>query len=270
MSSVNRVWTALLLLATVGVAAAVGYVLVHNDKVPQAGRTPGYTATAPVPTGGRSGLPTTSTSTSATGSGGPSSSTSGTSGTGGPARINRITFLGDNWTIGSGVGRNAAKAFPSLVAGALHLKVDAVGADGAGYAKHGPNGKNYSDLVGLVLASQPDIVVVSGGRNDVPDDVNTLDTAAKDLFSELKTKLPDAELVAIAPFWGDSDHPSDLTNVDDAVKTGVTAAGGTYINLPDPIHNHSDWMADAANPNVLGNKAIADALKPELQKLMTT
>jgi lysophospholipase L1-like esterase len=110
--------------------------------------------------------------------------------------------------------------------------------------------------------------VVTGGRNDVSDDANTLTTAAKDLFSTLKAKLPHAQLIAVAPFWGDSDHPSDLGKVDDAVKAGVEAAGGKYLAIADPMHNHGDWMADDANPGEKGNKAIAEALKAQLAKLL--
>ena len=249
----------MLLLATIVVVGSVGYVLVHNDKVPHAGTTPGFTAPAPKPTGS-----TTSGSAAATTSTSASTSTSKSST---PATAH-ITVLGDNWTTGLGVKHDAKKAFPGLVANDLKVKDSVVGEDGSGYAKHGSTGDAYGDLVDKVVATKPTIVVVSGGRNDVSDDVNTLTTAAKDLFATLKSKLPDAQLVAVAPFWGDSDHPSDLGKVDDAVKAGVEAAGGKYLAIADPLHNHSDWMADDANPGEKGNKAIAEALKPELQKLL--
>jgi lysophospholipase L1-like esterase len=262
MCSVNRVWTALLLLATIVVAGAVGYVLVHNDKVPQAGQTPGFSAPAPKPSGsgGLSGSSGPSGSTSKSGSGSASTSTD-------PSSVH-ITFLGDNWTTGAGVGHDAAKAFPALVTAALKVKDSVVAEDGSGYAKRGPGGDSYNDLVTKVVDSKPDIVVVSGGRNDVSDDVNTLKDAAKQLFSSLKSKLPDAQLVAVAPFWGDSTHPSDLGKVDDAVQAGVEAAGGTYLDIPDPLKDHKDWMSDDANPGEKGCHAIADALQPELKKLL--
>jgi lysophospholipase L1-like esterase len=260
MCSVNRVWTALLLLATVVVAGAVGYVLVHNDKVPQAGQTPGFSAPAANPSGSGAGSGSGSTSKSR--------STSTSKSTSPHPSATHITFLGDNWTTGAGVDHNGSKAFPALLGQALNVKETAVGADGAGYAKRGPDGDSYNELISKVVDTHPDIVVVSGGRNDVSDDVNTLKAAAKDLFASLKTELPDAQLVAVAPFWGDSAHPSDLSKVDDAVKTGVQAAGGKYLDLPDPLRNHGDWMSDAANPGEKGCHAIADALKPELKKLL--
>lgn len=256
----NRVWTALLLLATVVVAGAVGFVLVHNDPVPRAGQTPGYSASPLSPSSTDSKSP----QASASGSGGAS-----TTATTKKARSAlRIAFLGDNWTNGAGVGHKAEKSFPALVAKGLHVKDTVAASDGAGYAKHGPDGKAYGDLVSKIVAAKPDIVVVTGGRNDVSDDQATLTSDAKDLFAALKSQLPAAKLVAVAPFWGDSDQPSDLAKVDAAVKAGVQAAGGTYLDLADPLHNHSDWMADSANPDEHGEKAIAEALRSQLEKML--
>jgi lysophospholipase L1-like esterase len=53
-----------------------------------------------------------------------------------------------------------------------------------------------------------------------------------------------------------------------AVRQGVTAAGGTYLDLPDPIHGHPSYMADLADPNNQGYAAIAAALAPDLQPLL--
>ena len=271
MCTVNRVWTALLLLATVIVAGGVVYVLAHNDNVVNAGKTPGYSSTLSAPLS--PGLGTTTGGSATSGSGSTSTSTSTSTGgstSGSPiSSSTTVAFLGDNWTRGSGAS-SPAKAFPGLVAASLGVKDVVIAEDGSGYAKHGNdgNGKNYGDLAADVIAKKPDVIVVSGGRNDLSDDVNTLKNAAQDLFSQFKTKLPGVRLVAVAPFWGDSAHPTDLSRVDSAVKDAVQAAGGTYLDIPDPIRDHADWMADAANPNDDGNKAIATALEAKLQPLL--
>jgi lysophospholipase L1-like esterase len=53
-----------------------------------------------------------------------------------------------------------------------------------------------------------------------------------------------------------------------AIKNGVTAAGGTYLDIPDPIHGHPDFMADAADPNNQGYAAIAAAVATQLEPLL--
>ncbi len=261
MSDVNRVLTILLLAASVLVAGAVVYVLVHDSPVPQAGETPGFTVSPidAVPSG----------TESATGSGAPSSGLSPTGSQSPPASTATIAFIGDDWTLGAGVDKS--KRFTNLLAAQLGVQLVVAARDGAGYAKPSPaSGDTYRDLVDAVVAKNPDIVVVSGGRNDVSDDAATLQSATKALFARLADKLPQAKLVAVAPFWGDSAHPADLTAVDKAVQTAVEAAGGTYLALTDPLRGHSEWMADAADPNEKGYVAIASALAPELTKLLPT
>jgi lysophospholipase L1-like esterase len=140
--------------------------------------------------------------------------------------------------------------------------------DNAGYAKGSADGQTYSDLVSEVVAAHPQIVVVSGGRNDRADNVDTLTADAASLFSQLHSGLPDAELVAVAPWWGDSPHPAVLTAVDQAVEAGVTGAGGVYLDIPDPLYDHPNWMADDADPNDLGYAAIAASLEPKLKALL--
>jgi lysophospholipase L1-like esterase len=44
--------------------------------------------------------------------------------------------------------------------------------------------------------------------------------------------------------------------------------GGTYLDIPDPIHGHPGFMADAADPNDRGYAAIAAALEPQLALLL--
>jgi len=107
------------------------------------------------------------------------------------------------------------------------------------------------------------------GRVSAP----TVNSSVVGRFSDgsmaLKAGLPDAKIVAVAPWWGDSTHPSVLDSIGSAIKDGVTAAGGTYLDIDDPLVGHSDWMANAADPNDKGYQAIAESLEPKLQPLLS-
>lgn len=246
----RRIGAMLTVIAAVIVFGAAVYVIVHKDPVAGAGQTPGYSASL-----------TSAGSSSAAGSDAPSAS--GTSALARPV----IAFLGDDYTLGKGASPRS-KRFSTLVCAALKATEKNIAADGAGYAKSGTDGKSYRDLVPLVVAAHPDMVVVSGGRNDTSDDPGTLTAAAAAVFATLRQKLPRAVLVAVAPFWGDSDAPPELAAVDTAVQAGVTAANGAYLDLPDPLHGHASWMSDAADPNDKGYAAIAAALEPKLAPLV--
>jgi lysophospholipase L1-like esterase len=178
-----------------------------------------------------------------------------------------IAFLGDDWTAGTGASART-KRFSTLVCAQLGAQEKNFGVDGTGYAKTSADGGPYATRVAAVVAANPQVVVVSGGRNDNVDSPATAAEDARVLFARLHTKLPDAVLVAVAPFWGDSDLPPSMVALGRAVERAVTAAGGTYLDLPDPIHGHPSFMADLADPNNQGYAAIATALAPELQPLL--
>ncbi|MDT4919112.1 MAG: hypothetical protein QOI15_14 [Pseudonocardiales bacterium] len=246
---------ALAMLAVAEIGAAV-YVVRDNDSSPIAAAAP--RSTPPVTT--------TPTSTSPLSSSSPTLGVDGSS-TSAPAAGPLIAFLGDDWTRGTGAARKALR-FSTLVCGRLGAQELNFGVDGTGYAKPGAGGGPYATRVAQVVAAHPSVVVVSGGRNDSNDSPATAAEAARQLFARLHAKLPDAVLIAIAPFWGDSDLPPEMIALGAAIKNGVTAAGGTYLDIPDPIHGHPDFMADAADPNNQGYAAIAAAVATQLEPLL--
>jgi GDSL-like Lipase/Acylhydrolase family len=201
---VNRILTALLLVLALGVAGAAVYLFTHDDPVSKAGQTPGYQTSVP------SSAPSTTSASS------PSATRT-------RAPLVRIAFLGDDYTLGKGAS-SPKKRFTALVGARLDVHETTIAADGAGYAKAPTDGSDYSALVAKVVAAEPDVVVVSGGRNDVYDSADTVRSAAVKLFATLHTRLPKATLVAVAPFWGDSSPPQTLAPVAAAVKAGVTSA----------------------------------------------
>lgn len=256
MSRVQRVWTGLLLLLAVGVLAGAVYVIGHHDVVPDAGQTPGYSASAP-----GSVAPVESASLPSSGSA--SQPSSGPAQTVIPAPIKTV-FLGDDYTLGIGAS-SSAKSWTALVSSSLRLDATVLGDEGGGYARASRDGKTYADFVDEVVAANPELIVVSGGRNDVVDSAQTLNGAARALFAELHARLPDATLVAIAPLWGDSSRPAKLTPVTNAVKIGVADAKGSYLGIDDPLYRHPNWMTDDARPNDDGYAAIASAVTSALR-----
>ena len=244
----------LTIVAALVVLAAAIYVIRQNDPVEGAGTTPGSSFSpivAPFATPGSASL------------GRPNINA-----TSDPAADTTVVaFLGDDYT--AGVGASAPnKRFTTLVAETLHVTEKNFGDDGAGYAKTGADGTTYAGHIDAVVAAHPDVVVVTGGRNDFNGNTATLARDADELFADLHERLPSATLIAVAPFWGDSDYPAKLTDMADAIKAAVEDAGGIYVALPDPLHDHPDFMADNADPNDQGYAAIASALAAKLGPLL--
>ncbi len=248
---------ALAVLAVLVVGAAV-YVIANN-KAPESQRQPAAA--------GSHSSTTSQQTPSVTITDGPSSLGIDPTSVGMGGSAPTIAFLGDDWTAGIGASAKA-KRFTTLVCTQLQVIERNFGLNGAGYAKAGTSGGDYRSQVAKIVAAEPTIVVVSGGRNDYSDDAATTAAAAHAMFANLRTKLPDAKLVAIAPFWGDSDLPPEMVALSNAVRKAVTDAGGTYVDITDPVHGHPNYMADDADPNNQGYAAIAAALEPKLAGLL--
>jgi lysophospholipase L1-like esterase len=231
-----------LVVVAVVVLALAGYVLVHDNAVTRAGRIPRLPAADTV------------------GTSGPSSPDS--SAPGGPPPV--VAFVGDDWTSGVGAS-DKSQRFSTLVSAALKLDEQNFGVAGSGYAKQGPaGGGDYASRVGAVVAASPALVVVTGGRNDLTDNLAFAATRARRLFGQLRKKLPNADIVAVRPMWGDSPAPAALKKVARVIRLAAKAAGVPYLGVHDPILGHDRFMADAGHPNDRGYAAIATALTRRL------
>jgi acyl-CoA thioesterase I len=238
--SMRTIWRGVVVVAAVVVLGAAVYQVVHRDPVAHAGEIVGYSTP-----GGD--LSTTVRSTTGRASHGVKTV---------------VAFLGDDYTAGIGASTATAR-FSTVLCAALHLNERNFGVPRSGYANAGAGG-DYSSRASDVVAARPDVVVVSGGRNDVFDDVDTVAANARDLFAELHSRLPRAVLIAVAPFWGDSAPRPPLAAVARSIRVAVLAVGGTYLGIHDPLRGHPEWMADDADPNNAGYRALAKAIKPRL------
>jgi acyl-CoA thioesterase I len=249
-------------LAALGVLVIIAavYVSTHNgpSDAADAGGSVNTNIPAKVAPPPSSSRPVTKLSSSS------SSATTGSSSAGPGEKV--VAFLGDEWTAGAGSSAKASR-FASLLSNRLGFTQRNFGTDGAGY---GTGADGYDSSVAKVVAAHPDVVVVSGGRNDLSPAHDLTATAAEvdRVFADLRAGLPNAQLIAVAPFWGDSDLPQALVTLGHEVKAAVAAVHGTYLDIEDPIHGHPDFMADDVDPNDKGHAAIATALQPKVEPLL--
>lgn len=250
MWSVRSVGTIFVVVAAAVILPFAGYAAVHSTPVVNAGQVPGSVPQSQSP----SDAPSTS-------------NTVASSTTGGGIRL--IAFLGDDYTTGAGASA-PTRRFTTLVAGALGYTEANFGVSRTGYTRISEAGGDYTTRIAQVVAAKPSVVLVSGGRNDVSDNPATVADHARRLFAQLRAGLPQAKLIAVAPWWGDSKPRAELAAVAAGVQAAVQSAGGTYLDLADPLLGHPDWMADDADPNDAGYAAIAAALEPALTARLGT
>jgi lysophospholipase L1-like esterase len=111
--------------------------------------------------------------------------------------------------------------------------------------------------VAAVIAVEPDIVVVAGGRNDLngltPD--ATLKSDIDAVFNALRAGLPNAEIIAESPVWDSTAPPARLALVAADVQAAVTAVRGTYVDVGEPLAGNAAAIGpDHLHPNVAATR----------------
>lgn len=163
-----------------------------------------------------------------------------------------VLFIGDSYSAGRDrrhppiVGQ---RSFPANSAGENN---HALG--GTGYlATSGVEGcgLDYCGTYGEVIASltdiEPDIVVISGGRNDGTRLLTSADAVSTTVGAAIE-KWPDATVVVPTPIW-DDETPS-APQIIDVVRTAASGVGAQVLDLGQPLEGHPDWIIDdGVHPN---------------------
>jgi lysophospholipase L1-like esterase len=186
-------------------------------------------------------------------------------------RPERVAFLGDSYTGGSGEGGVGATGWPAIVSAAQGWSFDRNGPlfnaqGGTGYVQAGGEKQPYSGRVDAVIAANPTTVIVAGGINDEGYSLEEISSAANDVFSRLRTGLPDANIIVVGPFYPSSPPSEKIQQVRDAVFEAALANGIT--NVIDPL----PWLdspgieigSDGIHPTDAGHQAIADQMNAAL------
>ena len=242
----HRADLALLIAAVIVVVFAIWVILGSGGPAAASGATRPAISTTPVVT------PKETTGTSKT-----------------PSKRPVAVFVGDSYT--TGVGGGGTKWTTLLAQREGWTEVN-LGYRGTGYAKafNAPDCPaagcpNYLKVVGQVVAKRPDIVVVSGGRNDAVD-TGAAATNIPLVFQQLRAKLPKARIIAISPFWGSRRYPASLRTIGSDVRKAAKSVRGQYVDIGSPLRNRSDQLgSDGIYPTAAGQKTLASAVESKLK-----
>ncbi len=187
-----------------------------------------------------------------------------------------------------------------------HVDLDAIG--GTGYAPNAGNaatllaGNDFDARLASITESQPDLFVAAGSLNDnnalaLPPYASAAAAAAgfqaavAGFYTDLRTRLPDAVLVALGPWQPPPNLPPPQGELDKAsvIKAALAAAGGNWIYVDNmnggwsnssgassaPSASDGPWQtlanaaayisADNVHPNVPGCAYLASRLSAALR-----
>ena len=179
-----------------------------------------------------------------------------------PESVPVVVFLGDSYSKGIGASTNG-KRWTTLVSAAMGWSELNLAEGGSGYTTSYLGQKtDYAIKLDIVAAAQPDILVVSGGRNDYEAGTSSITGAvAVSLFQAIKAAAPNTEVIVTSPIWDSTVPPADFATLIDGVKTATESAGARYLDIGEPLADHPDMIdPDGLHPNDAGHRTIAGAV----------
>ncbi|WP_410482257.1 GDSL-type esterase/lipase family protein [Rhodococcus sp. ANT_H53B] len=113
----------------------------------------------------------------------------------------------------------------------------------------------------VVAAPKPDIIVVSGVRNNYEAGTSSVTGAvALSLFEAIEAAAPSTEVIVTDPIWDSTEPPADFAPLIDGVKAAAASAEARYLDIDEALADHPDMMdPDGLRPNDAGHQTVAGA-----------
>ena len=189
-----------------------------------------------------------------------------------------VFVLGDSYTVGIR-GLKPEQAYAAETARILGWQVVVAGLARTGFAGTGGTGETFGSLFEAQLAWRPtpDMVVLSGGHNDVRQPPARVAQKARQLIDAVRARWPRTQVVLMGPLWGGDPGPRAL-KVRDVLREVASTQGVPFI---DPLAGR--WItgnvrkgtgnakrlirSDGTHPNPAGNLHIARRLAADLRAM---
>ncbi|MET4098095.1 acyl-CoA thioesterase-1 [Agrococcus sp. UYP10] len=174
-------------------------------------------------------------------------------------------FIGDSYTVGTATPISGA-GFPAMLGELRGWRVENPAIAGTGYSTGRADGtcassgcQSYIGVLPRAVDADPDILVVSGGRNDLQR--AHVEEAVTTFYATVRRQLPDARLIVTSPLWDDSPTPDALLALREHVAAAAENAGAEYLDLGDLFLDRPDLIAyDDLHPNEEGLALIAERI----------
>ncbi|MGO3648616.1 SGNH/GDSL hydrolase family protein [Agrococcus casei] len=181
-----------------------------------------------------------------------------------------VAFLGDSYTTGAGSSAEDQR-WTSLVAESAGWSESNFGWGGTGYVAapfiEGEQRLAYGDRVADIVEQSPDVIIISGGRNDVGQDPALVRQEALELFTQLTEQLPETSVLVLSPWWDASEPPFEFSQIVESIRSAAEEANVSYIDTGLPLTDPALIAADGVHPNDDGYAAIAEAVTAALSRL---
>lgn len=176
-----------------------------------------------------------------------------------------IVTIGDS--IMSGHGLDDGEDWPTMLSKRTGIVIDNLACSGAGFIAVGSCGKDFAGLVDAAVEDDPTLVIVQGSDNDVGHTDAAITAATRSTVDGIHRAMPSAELVGLSTLWNPSEpKPAEIDVSSAAVRAAVTALGGTYIDIGQPLRGDPSLLQDDdEHPTVAGQQRLVHVIRIELK-----
>ncbi|MFV0633338.1 SGNH/GDSL hydrolase family protein [Demequina sp.] len=185
-------------------------------------------------------------------------------------------FLGDALTAGSSLpAEQGSDDWATLVSQQFGWRDVYAGCEGSSYTIAGADcAATLRQSVEFVVDEDPEVIVVSGGVEDLGATVGEIEAAVYATFATLRETFPQARIYAVGAL------PTDTAAVDALAAADVAKAGGQaapdlatlngivaqqaakvdaiYVDLGDPLDDRPGLLATDGTPTADGHAVIAE------------
>lgn len=183
-------------------------------------------------------------------------------------------FIGDSYTTGQNTPLEGV-GFTERLAELRGWEPVNLAVSGTGYAKSHdlswcPAGGcvAYPGVIADALAADPDVVVVSGGRNDAGLDLRIVGPAIDRFYHDLRSAFPTEEIIVTSPIWSDGPPPPELEPIQERVERAAARIGAQHVDLGGLFRHRPELITDdGIHPTADGLLLMADRIDARLDAL---
>ncbi|GAB14349.1 hypothetical protein ARGLB_064_01120 [Arthrobacter globiformis NBRC 12137] len=125
---------------------------------------------------------------------------------------------------------------------------------------------NYVETIPEARTVGPDVVLVTGGRNDAKVGPETETAAIERFFETLRKTFPRAKIIATNPLWDSRPRPDSIDRMAATIREAAQAAGGTYVDIGQPLASHPELIGpDGIHPTDAGHDVIFVAMLEKMK-----
>lgn len=180
-----------------------------------------------------------------------------------------LAVLGDSYTAGSDMGGGGYDGWPLQVCVALNCGYDgrfAVG--GTGYVQPGAARSTFLQRAKELIASRPDMVIISGGLNDQSANNAQFRAAVDATFRAIKSGLPTA-VVRVFSSWSPTAPSSALIQKNADLRAAAARYGFPFVDVSRTFVGRANLIGtDRIHPTSAGHAYMVKIIKPIVRQMM--